>query len=195
MSHFSFKMASVIVACLIFSNANAEDAPADAKQSIVLSYLSWNETVDLLRGDAADKASANLFGNSLTYEREIAISSPFSYSLQAAALFGFANLGATQTLAYRQSNRPWWGADTALRLIYNLSNQISTSIGSTLLYRRLDLPADASGTSAKSGINFNLATTADLRLHFHRNWELREEFGLLAFKASTYWSLGIACNF
>ncbi len=204
-SNLSFVF-SLMVFCLFSIQALAQDAnnlfesekdfASLPLKTVSLSYVSWTEFVDLDNGTVTDRAFANFYGNALSFEKETYYSQRFGTALEAAALFGQANAGGSQTvITYQTSYQKWWGIEASARFAYRLSPQITMSIGPMVLARQISWPTQTVGVDMKSGAPINFGAIADLRMRLNRTWELRQTIGTLTFKASTIWSLGIGYKF
>ena len=163
--------------------------------SISLSYISWTELVDLSNGAATDRAYANFYGNSFIYEREVYHSLRSGFTTEFGLMYGQAGAGGTQSLlTYQTANQKFFGAEFSGRYAYRLSPQILIGFGPLVLYRNIKWPSDAT-VDAKSGSDVNLGLVTELKMRLSQDWDLRQTFGTLAFKASTLWTLGVGYKY
>jgi hypothetical protein len=163
--------------------------------NLLLGFTSWTEKVTLTKDQSSDQSSANLLGNTITFELERYPVARWGYYLQGEALFGYANVGGSQTgVPYQLTNQSWFGTVVAVRGGYRVVKAAAFTAGAIVLYRKLELPS-AGNTSVSSGSDFNYGVTVDLRIRVTNNWELRQEIGTLMVNASTFWSLGFGHKF
>jgi hypothetical protein len=207
---FRFKLFALCTSLLLMSaNGFARDQSTNANNAntaplkkptrhshitVALSYLSWNEAVNINAASGASQSSANLFGNALTLELEHFFHVRFAAIYQLSALYGVANIGNSDS-SYQLSGLNWWGAGASARLGYRLTPQILSSLGPITVFRQLSPPTDSSGTTATSGSSFNYGATFDLRLDLTPRVVVRQEIGALFVRASTFWQLGVGYKF
>jgi|GEM_PF-2388234 len=164
--------------------------------TISLEYLSWEELLRIDSGSQLDNAYANFYGNGLSFERETYSSLRSGVALSAAFLFGQANAGGTQSvLTYQTSFKKWYGGMVTARYTYRMTPTITTSVGPMALLRKISWPDNGTGYSLKSGSDVNLGLLGELGLRMTKSWEARLEMGTLAFRASTYWSVGLGYKY
>ncbi len=163
-------------------------------KTIALSYISWTELVDFTSASNADRGFANFYGNALSYEVAPYIRhSGMNY--QVDLLFGQANVGGSQTvLTYQESYKKFLGAMAQARFAYRLDTKITISAGPLVLFRQVSIP-DANGVTPTVGATPNFGAIGVVGARLGKNWELRQSFGTLAFKASTIWSLGLGYKY
>lgn len=199
------KLSIALLVPTLFATSHAWAQAADGESSVPsgstalttvsLSYVSWTEFVDLDDGTFTDRAYANFYGNALAIERE-SYRGRHGYALDAALMTGQANAGGTQTvITYQTSYQQWMGGLATARYAYRVSPQITMSIGPMALTRQMKWPDEGTNVDVKSGSTLNFGVIGDLRLRLVREWELKQTIGTLAFKASTFWSLGIGYKF
>jgi hypothetical protein len=203
MFHFKAKFIPIVSALLIlisFSAAHAQESAAFSMEkiprylresTISLEYLSWQELMRIDSGTQTDNAYADFFGNALTYEHEN-YHGQDGYAFSGSFLFGKANAGGTQSiLTYETSQRSWIGFSATARYAHRLTPTVTASIGPMAMYRHVTWPDEGTGNSLKSGSDLNLGILGELGLRLFPQWEVRMEMGTLAFRASTYWSIGL----
>lgn len=161
--------------------------------AVGVSFLSWNESVELKSVAASDKAAANFFGNTIHAEKSFLFSSNFGYLLYGGAMLGYAHVGGTQgAVPYRLANRSWWGALASIRASYQPSTDLIGSIGPVAIYRNIDLPTSSAISSVQGAPTFNYGLSADVRFAVHPHWLVRAEMGSFFTQASTMWMLGLS---
>ncbi|HPI41897.1 MAG TPA: hypothetical protein PLJ21_13900, partial [Pseudobdellovibrionaceae bacterium] len=69
------------------------------------------------------------------------------------------------------------------------SDRSLVSLGPIALYRNISWPQSA--ITAKSGQDFNMGYTLDMKLRLFKNLELITSLGSLILDASTFWSVGL----
>lgn len=176
---------------------STEQLPRHASfTTISLEYVSWEELMRIENGAVSDNAYGQFFGNALSFERETYNSVRSGVAFSGAFLFGKANGGGTQTtLTYQSSQQSWMGAMASARFSYRMTPTVTASIGPMALYRHLSWADEGTGFSIKSGADLNLGILGELGLRIWPKWETRMEMGTLAFRASTYWSIGLGYKY
>ncbi len=163
-------------------------------KTIALSYISWTELVDFASASNTDRGFANFYGNALSYEVAPYVRhSGMNY--QVDVLFGQANVGGSQTvLTYQESYKKFMGAMAQARFALRLNTKVNKSAGTLVLFRQVSVP-DVNGVTPTVGATTNFGIIGVVGARLGKNWELRQSFGTLAFKASTIWSLGLGYKY
>lgn len=179
-------------------NESAQRKTSDSRsythRTIALSYISWTELVDFTSATNTDRGFANFYGNALSYEVAPYVRhSGMNY--QVDFLFGQANVGGSQTvLTYQESYKKFLGVMAQARFAYRLDTKITMSAGPLVMFRQVSVP-DVNGVTPTVGAMTNFGVTGVVGARLGKNWELRQSFGTLAFKASTIWSLGLGYKY
>ena len=160
-------------------------------RAIKVTYLSWQELVDIENPGIADNSKkANFFGNSLAYER-IDVPGHFGSSRELSLNFGTAHIGQQGgNISYQKNLVKWFGAHLALKGVYRFHKLITAGMGPILIYRNVQWPEIPTSATVKSGSDVNLGVIFDIRLQINDKWDIQQNIGTLAFKATTIWSLG-----
>ncbi len=161
-----------------------------------ITYISWQELVDIENPGIADNSKkANFFGNSFAYEK-ISVQGNFGSSHEMSFNFGNAHIGQQGgNISYQKNLVKWYGAHVTAKGVYRFHRFVTTGLGPILIYRKVEWPEPPASSSIKSGSDLNLGLVFDLRLQLNDQWDIQQNFGTLAFKATTFWSLGALYKF
>jgi len=204
MYRFNLLALFVTVLFLAFqSQAQTEESVSSEKPlgrtsvgSVNLTYVSWLELVDLDNGFIADNTKhADFYGLAIGYEKEV-INKNLGSAFDGSLIFGQANIGESAgAIPYQKNYVKWTGLSTSYRLAYRMSAPLTVSIGPMILGRQITWPDQPANTEIKSGSEINFGAIADIRFRLSNHWDFKQTFGTLAFKAATYWSLGLGYRF
>lgn len=177
------------------SSSNNDLNKTYIRRTWALSYISWTEMVDFENGSNTDQGFANFYGNSLSYEFESFKKRNSGLSYEADFLFGQTNIGGSQSrLTYQESYKKFMGIMAQAKYVYRPNSAITFSAGPLVLFRQVTV-ADVNGVTAKVGNPFNFGLIGSLGARLGKNWELRQSFGTIMFKASTIWSVGLGYKY
>ena len=196
---------TILLFSLMSSPALAQDKQAQTitdnlpkaftRSTISISYLSWTEIVDFESASNTDRGAANFYGNAISFEKEYYNKKRSGFAFEASVLSGQANVGGSQTvLTYQDSYKKYFGFLASARYAYRLTNVLTFSVGPMALYRSVKLPV-LNDVTAKSGSDLNFGVLGELGVRLGRNFELRQTFGSLSFKANAIWSVGLGYKF
>lgn len=165
-------------------------------RAVKITYISWQELVDIENPGIADNSKkANFFGNSLAYEK-ISVPWQFGSSQEISLNFGNAHIGQPGgNISYRKNLVKWYGAHATVKGIYRFHRSVTMGLGPILIYRKVEWPEPPPSSTIKSGSDLNLGLVFDLRIQLTDQWDIQQNFGTLAFKATTFWSLGALYKF
>ena len=208
---FRFNLISIIcliLACSFSALAQSEGdstseleavttpTPQTKISSFNVSYMSWSEMVDLDSGLIADNTKhSNFFGLAIGYEKA-RFNRRWGNVLEGSVLFGQANIGENAgSIAYQKNYVKWTGVSGSYRLAYRVTSPLTVTIGPMILARQVKWPDAPANTDIKSGSDINFGLIADIQIRLSQKIDLKQTLGTLAFKASTYWSLGVGYRF
>ncbi len=169
---------------------------ATKSKAVTFNYMSWTEFVDLDNGTVVDNSKhANFFGAGLGYQME-----KFNQRMgtigEAGLIFGQAHIGENSgAISYQKNYVKWTGASASYRIAYRMGAPVTLSAGPILLARQITWPDAPANTDIKSGSDVNLGVIGEIKVLLGKQWELKQSLGTLAFKAATYWSLGLGFRY
>ncbi|HPI41704.1 MAG TPA: hypothetical protein PLJ21_12920 [Pseudobdellovibrionaceae bacterium] len=153
-----------------------------------LSFFSWSEKLNLTQQTINETALAAFNGLSLGLETEM-FESNKGTRMMGSFLFGQASAGNNLTqLKYVASYQSFFGVSFLYHWAFRNSDRSLVSLGPIALYRNISWPQ--STIVAKSGQDFNLGYTLDMKLRLFKHLELITSLGSLILDASTFWSVG-----
>ncbi len=154
-----------------------------------LSYFSWSEKLSLTQATLSDYSLADFNGINLGMETEM-FEGNFGNRIMGSLLIGQASAGNALTqIKYISSYQPFWGVSILYHWAFRNSERSLVSLGPIAIYRNITWP-ESNHISVKSGSEFNLGYSADMKLRLFKHWEMITSFGSLLIDASTFWSVG-----
>ncbi len=154
-----------------------------------LSFFSWSEKLSLSQQSLNENSLAAFNGLSFGLETEMFESKQGS-RMMGSLLFGQASAGNNLTqITYVASYHSFFGVSFLYHWAYRNSDRSLVSLGPIALYRSISWPQ--SHIIAKSGQDFNLGYTLDMKLRLFKHLELITSLGSLMLDASTFWSVGL----
>jgi hypothetical protein len=171
------------------------ETPTKAK-AVTFTYMSWMELVDVDNGAIVDNTKhATFFGAGIGYQQE-KFNKRLGWVAEGSYIFGQSHIGETSgAISYQKNYVKWNGVSASARFAYRLGAPVTISAGPILVARKVTWPDLPANTDVKSGSEINLGAIAEAKILFNKNWELKQSLGTLAFKAATYWSLGLGYHY
>ena len=164
-------------------------------QSISISYMSWNEGLDIDNGIKSDKSTVNYFGNSLQYANTNWLRRLDSL-VDLGLGYGTAIAGTKQpSLNYQASNLKWLSLMAAFEKKIKVSEEIFFSIGPQFFYRSVNLNPNDSPLRVEAGPALNFAAVLETHLQLNESLEITQSLSALLPRPASLWSLGIAYLF
>jgi hypothetical protein len=165
-------------------------------RAVTFTYMSWMELVDVDNGAIVDNTKhATFFGAGIGYEQE-KFNKRFGWLGEASYIFGQSHIGETSgAISYQKNYVKWMGASASARFAYRLGAPVTVSAGPIVVARQITWPDLPANTDVKSGADLNLGAIVEAKVLLNPNWELKQSIGTLAFKAATYWSLGLGYRY
>ncbi len=192
-----FKIILTVILCFVGFSAFAkgelqkvnQKVPVKVYNTYNLSFFSWSEKLTLTKQSTTDYSLAAFNGLSLGLETE-QFEGNYGHRLMGSLLFGQASAGNNLTqITYVASYQTFFGVSFLYHWAFRHTERSLVSIGPMVLYRNITWPQ--SNLTAKSGQDFNIGYTADIKLRPFKRWELITSLGSLMLDASTFWSVGI----
>ncbi len=158
-----------------------------------LTYVQWNEKVNLQSGTLVDTDTANFVGTNLNIERNF--STPkWGWSLGASLGAGKASGGGNSNLiTFQKGNQAWTSYGVFSRIYQKLSGRLSLGLIGTLIYRQVSWPSDATGFPVDSGKNINTGILFEVNFRLSRSVDFTQAIGPFSSSdGSTLWRIGLA---
>lgn len=157
-----------------------------------LSYLQWNEKVNLQAGAVTDQDTANFVGMNLSIEKDTSYAL-WGWALGATLGSGKASGGGNSTLiSFQKGNQAWTSYGAYARVYKKLSGRVYLGLMAPLIFRQVSWPNDAGGFPVDSGKNINTGLLFELNFRISRKMDFFQEIGpFSSAEGATLWRIGL----
>lgn len=157
-----------------------------------VSYLAWNEKMQLQQNATTAQDDANFVGATLNVEKNMAFARwGWAYGLTAGSGKASGGSGGS-VVTFQKGNQPWFLYGAYAKLYQKWSGRLYVGFTVPVFVRQIDWPTDQNGVYATSGKPVNLALLLDLNLRLNQKWDLYQSIGPFGDQGSTLWRLGIS---
>jgi hypothetical protein len=179
--------------------STAEEQTGEAKFAfhredyiLSLSYVQWNEKVNLQSGTVVDQDTANFVGTTLNAEKNFGYAR-WGWAIGATVGTGKASGGGNSSvIAFQKGNQAWTTYGGYAKIYHKTSGRVALGLVAPLLFRQISWPNDPNGYPVDSGKNVNTGLLFEINFRISRSFDFFQDIGpFSSAEGATLWRIGL----
>lgn len=157
-----------------------------------LSWVQWNEKINLQSGAVSDQDNANFKGLNFHFENK-RTHSDGGWAVGAAFGSGLATGGGKSALVtYQKGNQAWTSLGLHAKVFKKMSEQLALGVMVPVIYRQVKWENLPGGLPVDSGNDINLGLLFEIDFKLSKKFSFYQDIGPFSSSGGTLWRLGLA---